>query len=75
MNTVVTLEDDDIFCGDTFIMTIDRLGYLNISLEDSRLFINHTFVREYSTKEEANESVKPLLEQLSLEAIDFDLES
>jgi len=75
MDTVVTLENDDIFCGDTFIMTIDRLGYLNISLDDSRLFINHTFVREYATKEEANQSVKPLIEQLSSEAIDFDLES
>jgi hypothetical protein len=72
MNTVLTIENDDIFCGDTFVMTINRVGFIEISLKDSRLFINNTFVKEFSDPAEALDKLKPLIQSLELEDIDFD---
>lgn len=72
MTNSVILSDCDIFCGDSFITTIDKVGFLSIELNNSKLFINKFFVKEFDNRDEATEAVKPLIEALTLESIDFD---
>ena len=72
MNTKLTIENDDIFCGDTFVMTINRLGFIELTLKNSRLFINNTFVKEYPSSDDALSNIKPLMSQLDEEDIDYD---
>ncbi len=71
MNTNLALEEDDIFCGDAFVMTLDKFKTLNISIDNGRLFINHTFVRDFGNKEEANIAIKEFIQELEEEDIDI----
>ncbi len=72
MTNSVILSDSDIFCGDSFVITIDKFDFVNIEINGSKLFINKFFVKDFVNKEEAQEAVKPLISSLESEAIDFE---
>lgn len=72
MTNSVILSDFDIFCGDSFVITIDKFDFVNIEINGSKLFINKFFVKDFGNKEEAQEAVKPLISSLESESIDFE---
>jgi hypothetical protein len=73
MTTNLVLENDDVFCGDTFIMTIDRFDDIDISVKEGRLFINNTFVKNFDHNDEAKKAITGFLETLEHEEVGFDL--
>jgi hypothetical protein len=68
----VVLSDNDIFCGDTFVMTISQFDTIEVQIKNNRLYINNTFVKEFSDSKSVEEAVKPLIKSLEEECIDFD---
>ena len=73
MTTNLVLENDDVFCCVTFVMTIDRFDDIDISLKAGRLFINNTFVKNFDHNEEAKKAITGFLETLEYEEVGFDL--
>lgn len=71
MNTNIVLENDDIFCGDSFVMTLNRFDTLDIDINNGRLFINNTFVKDFGSNDVAQEAIKLFVENLSREEIDL----
>jgi hypothetical protein len=71
MNTNIVLENDDIFCGDTFVMTLNRFDTLDIDINNGRLFINHTFVKDFGSNEVAQEAIEAFVANLTREEIDL----
>lgn len=71
MNTNIVLENDDIFCGDSFVMTLNRFDTLDIGINNGRLFINNTFVKDFGSNDLAQEAIKLFVENLSREEIDL----
>lgn len=67
----VVLESDDIFCGDTFVMTLDRFSTLDISIKNGRLFINNTFVKDFTNQEDAKLAIEDFLKVLNDEDVDI----
>jgi hypothetical protein len=74
INSVI-LSDSDIFCGDSFVLTIDKFDSVDIEISGSKLFINKFFVKNFDNKEEAKEAVKPLISSLENEDIDFEYDN
>lgn len=73
MNPTLQLQEDDIFLGDKFVMTIDKFDTLDIGVKQLRLFINNSFVYEFEQKDEIQQVVNNFVEQLDKASIDFDL--
>lgn len=74
MNNSMTLSDMDIFCGNSFITTIDEFDSINIDVDGDRVFVNNTFVRKYENSENALVSLQPLIASLEDEIIDYVLD-
>lgn len=74
MNNSMTLSDMDIFCGNSFITTIDEFDSINIDVAGDRVFVNNTFVRKYENSENALVSLQPLIASLEDETIDYVLD-
>lgn len=74
MNNSMTLSDMDIFCGNSFITTIDEFDSINIDVNGDRVFVNNTFVRKYENSENALVSLQPLIASLEDETIDYVLD-
>lgn len=74
MNSNMTLSDFDIFCGNTFITTIDQFDSINIEIDGNRLFVNKTFVKNFEDHENAIMCLQPLIESLEEAVIDYDLD-
>jgi hypothetical protein len=73
MTANLVLENDDVFCGDTFVMTINPFDDIDISVKEGRLFINNTFVRNFDHNDEAKKAITGFLATLKEADVDFDL--
>lgn len=73
MTANLVLENDDVFCGDTFVMTIDRFDDMDIIVREGRLFINHTFVKNFDHNDDAKNAITGFLDTLASEDVGFDL--
>jgi len=73
MSTNLVLENDDIFCGDTFVMTVDRFDTIDITVKEGRLYINNTFVKEFADSETASGAIEELISSLKTESLDYDI--
>lgn len=74
MNNNMTLSDLDIFCGNSYIITIDQFDSISIEVDGDRVFVNSTFVKKFEDSENAIMSLKPLIASLEEETIDYSLD-
>lgn len=73
MNINLVLENDDVFCGNTFVMTLNRFDTIDITVKEGRLFINNTFVKLFNDNEEAKSALSSLIKSLDNESFDYDM--